>query len=86
MQVFKKRSRHDNIFSFATDRIVCVTKDRTAGNLVCEMKECTAIKPEPVAEIHFKECIPVCVDCKTGLSLRGIYIFCLKTKHRDAGI
>ena len=68
MPAFKKRSRHDNIFSFATDRIVCDTKDCaadnpvrdtkdcTADNHVCEMKDCTAINPETVAKIHFNDC------------------------------
>ena len=68
MPAFKKRSRHDNIFSFATDRIVCVTKDCAAGNPVCEMKDrtadnhvCetkdrTASNHEIVAEFHFNDC------------------------------
>ena len=56
MPAFKKRSRHDNIFSFATDRIVCDTKDCTAGNPVCEMKDRTASNHEIVAEFHFNDC------------------------------
>ena len=68
MPAFKKRSRHDNIFSCATDRIVCDTKnhtadnhvrdtkDCTADNHVCETKDCTADNPETVAKIHFKKC------------------------------
>ena len=78
MPAFKKRSRHDNIFSFATDRIVCVTKNRTASNHVCETKDCTADnlvcekKTVPQSNLKFlqkfilRTIVPIFFVCKTG--------------------